>query len=387
MLLFATAVPLLSCVGRVACPSRRNLRSDAAFDAIIKQVYPDIAKAEKQQEAYVQAVLKTHNVQNFAENALKAARKQQETARAARVAKRAASPTPAESTAVKRVKSNKPDTIIFSLVQHPTLASSPVAPYFHLPARYIRCARYSNMLHLKKYVQLKTSAPTYVRFLFYILVMHNVNGTEQPKWLPLGSDLTLDYIEEKLLDKRTEPECLLPNGSKRLQIYYHAVSFNDPTPTAANTSNTSSTDAAASYPTSLPTQPLQSSEVLSATEPSQYNSTAPASASQSDTSSTAPITTSAALAPTSVTAAAVDDTTPSISPDLLTDPALAQFATQLFPADTTAATQSLSQYSVQLSPEVPHSTADAAMSADLNSSAPMQVDATPAIDSVSGTAS
>lgn len=174
----------------------------------------------------------------------------------------------------------------------------------------------------------------YVRFLFYILVYHNVNGIDECKWLPLGADLTLDYIEEKLMDKRTEPECVIPSGIKRLQIYYHAVSLNEPMPSSNASTNTNTAETVTSSTTaSIPTQPIDTKQILSATESSQYTSssssnstvTAASSIVPSTTSTTSSISYSVPATSTANSLSASSDSL-SISASLLSDPILSQFA-------------------------------------------------------------
>ncbi len=41
---------------RIPCSSRRNLRPDPNFDALIKVLYPDLEKYEQQEETRVQQV-------------------------------------------------------------------------------------------------------------------------------------------------------------------------------------------------------------------------------------------------------------------------------------------------------------------------------------------
>jgi hypothetical protein len=267
---------------RVGCPSRRNLRKDAAFDGVIRAIYPDISKAETTQETYIQEVIKNHNVRKFGEIATKGARQQRDQAR--RSTKRPASPPPsalyggqsAGSTVPlsKRPRNpNKPEPISFSIVQHPTLSHSETyGPMFLLKNKFVRTSRYITVLLLKKWLQLKlvqdkqqqakkepatgeteekkesdgdtkmqdapaegaaaaaaasssgaagdapavaaasssavdSSAPPSVRFVLYVrafdtALLAGANSVPEPAgeevFVPLASDLTLDYIEEHM---------------------------------------------------------------------------------------------------------------------------------------------------------------------------------------------
>lgn len=51
---------------RVACPSRRNLRQDTNFDALVAKIYPDIKKAEATLQKLTLSVIKAQNHGAFA---------------------------------------------------------------------------------------------------------------------------------------------------------------------------------------------------------------------------------------------------------------------------------------------------------------------------------
>lgn len=51
---------------RVACPSRRNLRQDANFDALVAKIYPDIKKAEATLQKMTLSMIKAQNHSAFA---------------------------------------------------------------------------------------------------------------------------------------------------------------------------------------------------------------------------------------------------------------------------------------------------------------------------------
>jgi len=145
---------------RVSVPSRRNLRKDASFDGVIRAIYPDVEKAESQQESYIAEVIKSANVKNFGAIATKGARQQRDQAR--RSSKRPASPPPsgglpAQQPLAKRPRNpNKPEPISFSIVQHPALANHPVyGARFLLRNKFVRTSRYITVLLLKKWLQLK----------------------------------------------------------------------------------------------------------------------------------------------------------------------------------------------------------------------------------------
>eukprot|EP00474_Spongospora_subterranea_P000926 CRZ01384.1 hypothetical protein [Spongospora subterranea] len=61
---------------RVSCPSRRSLRPDKGFDAIISAFYPDLAKQEEEHIKFVQEVIQAHNSKAFAISAMKGVSKQ-----------------------------------------------------------------------------------------------------------------------------------------------------------------------------------------------------------------------------------------------------------------------------------------------------------------------
>ena len=151
---------------RVSCPSRRNLRKDDAFNAVIAAIYPDLSKAESAQEAHIQEVIKSYNVRKFGEIASKGARQQKDQAR--RSTKRPASPPPSfgghafSAPVAKRPRNpNKPEPISIMLQQHPTLrdADPKLRDQFSLANKFVRTSRYITVLLLKKWLQLKLCKP------------------------------------------------------------------------------------------------------------------------------------------------------------------------------------------------------------------------------------
>lgn len=152
---------------RVSCPSRRNLRKDDAFNAVITAIYPDLSKAESAQEAHIQEVIKSYNVRKFGEIASKGARQQRDQAK--RSTKRPASPPPSfgghaafAAPVAKRPRNpNKPEPISIMLQQHPTLrdADAKLRDQYKLPNKFVRTSRYITVLLLKKWLQLKLCKP------------------------------------------------------------------------------------------------------------------------------------------------------------------------------------------------------------------------------------
>jgi hypothetical protein len=65
---------------RVSCPSHRHLRPDPVFDCIIAAIYPDLEQAEEAQSLQLQSMIDRANVTQFAESAMRGARKQAEQA-------------------------------------------------------------------------------------------------------------------------------------------------------------------------------------------------------------------------------------------------------------------------------------------------------------------
>ena len=65
---------------RVSCPSHRHLRPDPVFDCIIAAIYPDLEQAEEAQSRQLQSMIDRANVTQFAESAMRGARKQAEQA-------------------------------------------------------------------------------------------------------------------------------------------------------------------------------------------------------------------------------------------------------------------------------------------------------------------
>ena len=151
---------------RVSCPSRRNLRKDDAFNAVIAAIYPDINKAEIAQEAHIQEVIKSYNVRKFGEIASKGARQQKDQAR--RSTKRPASPPPSSAghaysaPLTKRPRNpNKPEPISICMLQHPILSQAEpnIRDVFYLQNKFVRTSRYITVLLLKKWLQLKLVKP------------------------------------------------------------------------------------------------------------------------------------------------------------------------------------------------------------------------------------
>lgn len=61
---------------RCACPSRRSLRPDLHFDAIVKAIFPDLTLLAKEDEKRVKQAIESHNHLALARNVEVAARKQ-----------------------------------------------------------------------------------------------------------------------------------------------------------------------------------------------------------------------------------------------------------------------------------------------------------------------
>jgi len=185
---------------RVACPSRRNLRRDIHFDALIAKIFPDIAEAEAEQDSLVQQIITGHNHKAFVQGIQAAASKQKEKQklRAKRPKRLNAEPEGSEKT--KKIKppdsgSRDQGCISFCLQEHPSITKS---GKYRLKKRYLRTSRTATVRLLSKYLSQKLATPPGSRFS---LEVSTDNRSE-----PLAEHLTLEQIEDTLWNR---PEGLI----------------------------------------------------------------------------------------------------------------------------------------------------------------------------------
>eukprot|EP00808_Paulinella_micropora_P009166 g76855.t1 len=171
------------------CPSRRNLRGDAAFDKIIKTIITDRSAEEEQREVLLQQKIKSRDHKAWAETHEKAHAHQEQLAKKRRATVHTR-PQPKKSPA-------KPDKIMFSLKLHPSCPTK-----YTLPRPYLRTSREITVGLLYRYLAKKFNLddPSVITLSIWcnerLLVLQEGNQTldniESTLWA-FPSGLTLFY--------------------------------------------------------------------------------------------------------------------------------------------------------------------------------------------------
>eukprot|EP00468_Gymnochlora_sp_CCMP2014_P012961 CAMPEP_0167750864 /NCGR_PEP_ID=MMETSP0110_2-20121227/6229_1 /TAXON_ID=629695 /ORGANISM="Gymnochlora sp., Strain CCMP2014" /LENGTH=152 /DNA_ID=CAMNT_0007636235 /DNA_START=99 /DNA_END=554 /DNA_ORIENTATION=+ len=114
---------------RTSCPSKRNLRRDYYFDALIEQVYPSVDEAEKAQDQIVESIIGQYNADAFV-NSMEKGRTVQAMRRKTRISSK-------EDTKSQQFIELDSLSFEFGVSPHPTLNRSCDVKL----RKYLRCQR------------------------------------------------------------------------------------------------------------------------------------------------------------------------------------------------------------------------------------------------------
>lgn len=199
---------------RTPCPSRRSLRQDHMFNKVIAGIYPDIKKAEQQQDQLVQQIINSQNHRAFARSMEEGENRQRALSKRGTFISKP-KPKPKPPSPPKSVKTNTPPRNS-SHVHTPSLNIVPLSPKppaegitvclqelqstsslpnFPLQKSFIRTSRILTIEQLHKYLLLKLRPPSPTQFEIFLRT--NTSVTK------LSGTMSLDKVE-KTLWKRTD---------------------------------------------------------------------------------------------------------------------------------------------------------------------------------------
>lgn len=190
-------------MGRKQCPScrtrvptKRNLRRDVAFDALIRQIYPNIDHAVEQQDSEISSFIQSHNYKAYADSVEQGAKKQ-DMKRKTRIV---LPPAPHRAR-----KSDRPaNTLIQNKADHrigfsmlPNKNAQPTLP--DLKRKYLRTSRLATVANLQAYLSFRLERNE----VFDLYVMRR--GKRR------------DLKREKTLEELKKQHC--PDGGE-LELFY-----------------------------------------------------------------------------------------------------------------------------------------------------------------------
>lgn len=164
---------------RVSCPSRRNLRSDPMFDMLIKSIYPDIQKAEAEQEAIQEKIINQQNHKAYAKSVEEGASRQRQQSQKKR--KRSPQSTDPASAFEQRLRGSPTPVICLALLAHPLLGKQ-----YQLRKPHIRCMRATPVKIILAYLATKLEGKGEFR-----LSVRTRDGLQ-----PLDPTLSLGSVDE-----------------------------------------------------------------------------------------------------------------------------------------------------------------------------------------------
>mmetsp|Transcript_20907 Transcript_20907/g.48512 ORF Transcript_20907/g.48512 Transcript_20907/m.48512 type:complete len:302 (+) Transcript_20907:140-1045(+) len=197
---------------RIHVPSRRSLRYDTNFDAVIGKIYPNLDEYEENEEKMISDFNKARNLNNAftqscrqgMQNQLQHRRKKarpledarpgsKAAAAQAKAKRRGADAEPAPASKRHHGEESK-NLVNFCLKKHPTEEHVE-----ELERQYLRTAADLKIVHMKKYLQLKMKTPTNNQTLHFEIVI--VNGE---KAIILDDQLTLKDVCQHFWDGKSD---------------------------------------------------------------------------------------------------------------------------------------------------------------------------------------